>query len=170
MHETGRAFSRNRTWHGSKRLRTVPGLLEELALGLSLALALTSPPAVFSQSQGPPPGVGQSAMRPGFPSQQGLDPIAPADYDPVMMERRLRALNMERQKEMVSDTNKLLKLARELNAEVAANKSGALTPDQLRKIAEIEKLARNVRERMITGIGAPQSMMPLPTVTYPSTH
>jgi hypothetical protein len=43
------------------------------------------------------------------------DPAAPGDFDPTMMERRIRALNNERQKDMVSDTDKLLKLAQELN-------------------------------------------------------
>ena len=83
---------------------------------------------------------------------------APDEYDPVVRERRLNALNIERQKAMVSDTNKLLKLARELNTEIAANNTGALTEEQLHKIAEIEKLAKNVKERMAEGV--PQSLPP----------
>ena len=67
---------------------------------------------------------------------------------PSMMERRIRALNNERQKEMVTDTNKLLKLAQDLNDEIAAKNAGTLTFDQLRKIAEIEKLAHSVKEKM----------------------
>jgi hypothetical protein len=59
---------------------------------------------------------------------------------------------------MVSDTNQLLKLARELNTEIAANNTGALTEEQLHKIAEIEKLAKNVKERMAEGV--PQSLPP----------
>ena len=39
----------------------------------------------------------------------------------------MRALNTERQKQMVSDTDKLLKLARELNDEVAKANTGTLT-------------------------------------------
>jgi len=80
----------------------------------------------------------------------------------VAMERRTNALNVERQKEMVSDTNKLLKLARELNAEIATNNSGEWTDDQLRKVAEIEKLAKNVKDRMANGV--PQ---PMPTNSAP---
>src|SRR5579863_5892264 len=38
--------------------------------------------------------------------------------DPVLAEKRLRALNEERQKNIVSDAAKLLKMARELNSEV----------------------------------------------------
>ncbi len=65
-----------------------------------------------------------------------------------MAERRIRALNIQRQKQMVADTDKLLKLAKELNEEVAKANTGTLTQDELHKIADIEKLARNVRQRM----------------------
>jgi hypothetical protein len=40
-----------------------------------------------------------------------------------------------------------------LNDEVAANNTGSLTWDQLHKMAEIEKLARNVKEKMADGVG-----------------
>jgi len=64
----------------------------------------------------------------------------------------LRALNAERHKSIVSDTNKLLKLARELEDEVSRTNPGSLTPDQLRKVAEIEKLARGVKDKMSTPV------------------
>ena len=100
---------------------------------------------------------------------QRTDPLGSDDsnLDPVMAERRMRALNAERQKQMVADTDKLLKLARELNTEVASNSSDAFTPDQLHKIAEIEKLARNVRERMTAGTGDAPNMFPPPALIYP---
>lgn len=63
-------------------------------------------------------------------------------------ERRIRQLNIERQKELVSETNDLLKLTAQLNAEVAKNHSSSLTPDQERTLARIEKLAKSVREKM----------------------
>ena len=61
-------------------------------------------------------------MHQSFPPRADLSSLDGDDYDPVMMERRMRALNIERQKQMVADANKLLKLARELNDEVAAQK------------------------------------------------
>jgi len=111
----------------------------------------------------PPQNIGR-----GF----GHDPINMANdeegYDPAMMERRIRAVNIERQKQMVSDTNKLLKLAKELNDEVATSNVGSFTPDQLRKIAEIEKLARNVKDRMTAGMGQiPGTLPPPPSLIYP---
>jgi hypothetical protein len=66
----------------------------------------------------------------------------------TFQDRRIRELNVERQREMVSDTEKLLKLTAELSTEVAQNHSSALTPDQLRTLAKIEKLAKSVKEKM----------------------
>ena len=75
-------------------------------------------------------------------------------------ERLLRALNADRQKSMVADANKLLRLAKELNAEISRTKPDSLTLDQLRKMAEIEKLARNVKEKMSTSVRATPGFLP----------
>ena len=73
--------------------------------------------------------------------------------DPVVAEKRLQAVNADRQKHMVSDAAKLLKLAGELNAEVSQGKADSLTLAELRKLAEIEKLARSVKEKMTYTVG-----------------
>jgi len=67
--------------------------------------------------------------------------------------KRMKMLNTERQKALVSDTEKLLRLARELNDEVAANDSARLTGEQLHKLDEIGKLARSVKEKMSFSVG-----------------
>jgi hypothetical protein len=95
-----------------------------------------------------------------FSQQTDLSSLSPDDPDPAMLERRMRALNNERQKQLVADTDKLLKLARELNEEVAKTNTDSLTPDELHKIADIEKLARNVRQRMTESVGQPQTTLP----------
>jgi hypothetical protein len=82
----------------------------------------------------------------GGPSDD-LGDMGSSDQD-----RRLRALNIERQKAMVSDAKKLLKLANELNADVTSTQPNELGPDQLQKLAEIEKLARSVKEKMSTSV------------------
>jgi hypothetical protein len=142
------------------------GLVLALALGFNVTIA----------AQNPPPGGGanngstgmQGSSRTGFGQHQGLDSLNnDVDYDPVMAERRVRVLNAERQKQMVADATKLLKLAKELNDEIAAANSGAFTPDQLHKIGEIEKLARNVKERMTAGVGQAPSMISPPNLAYP---
>jgi len=158
MHKAGGALIDDSNWQKSKLLCAVPGL------AIVLALAFAS--AGYSQTGSGANG-GMGSMHPPFTGRQDVDPLASGDYDPVMMERRIRVLNMERQKEMVADAAKLLKLARELNSEVAAQHSTTLTQEQLHKIAEIEKLARSVKERMVVGVGAPQSFLPTPSVVYP---
>jgi hypothetical protein len=77
--------------------------------------------------------------------------------DPVMAARRMKMLNNERHRALISDCDKLLKLATELNDEIARSNSGALTPEQLRKVAEIEKLAHGVREKMTMTIVSPSA-------------
>ncbi len=83
--------------------------------------------------------------------------------DPFLVARQMRALNAERQKSLISDTNKLLKLAQELNSEIETGNPNMLTQVQLRKVADIEKLARNVRQKMsISYVGEPQFQEPVP--------
>jgi hypothetical protein len=77
--------------------------------------------------------------------------------DPMLAKRQVQLLNVQRQKMMVSDADKLLKLATELKLEIDAGDSVSLSPEQLRKISEIEKLARSVKQKMsITIGGGPQ--------------
>lgn len=78
------------------------------------------------------------------------------DMDPVLKRRQLRALNAARQQELVRDTVKLLKLATDLNAEIKTAQPAHLSPEELSKVAHIEKLARSVREKMSqTIVGGP---------------
>ena len=92
--------------------------------------------------------------------------------DSAMEEKRLNALNAERQKALIADTEKRVKLAAELNEEVNGKNLDQLTPDQLRKVAEIEKLAHNIREKMSTSVKPAPSMMnsPMGTPLIPNMH
>jgi ribonuclease D len=49
---------------------------------------------------------------------------------------------------MASDTAKLLRLARELNAKIDKSGPSSLSREDLRRLAEIEKLAHNVKWKM----------------------
>jgi hypothetical protein len=128
-----------------------------------IAFVAVLAPVPAGRSQIPMQNIGgPNNYKPYYPGIQ--KPVESSDgYDRVALERQLNALNIERQKEMVSDTNKLLRLARELNEEVAANSSSTLTVDQLHKIAQIEKLARGIKQKMADGIGQPVP----PTVQIP---
>lgn len=111
----------------------------------SRGVALSSQPA-SSQTASPP----QQQPMDGTESGSG-------GFDSVNAERRMKMLNDERRKNIVSYSDKLFKLATELNNEIAHSNSGSLTPEQLRKIAEIEKLAHNVRDKMTMTISPPSS-------------
>jgi hypothetical protein len=119
-----------------------------------------------------PSGSGQTS------NQRTIYPTPPPDMDqpmtgsasePVYMERRMRQLNDVQHKSMVADTDKLLKLVTELNAEINGTNSNSLTPEQLRKVMEIEKLAHSVKDKMRTSVrGAPeyQNDSPLSPVSH----
>jgi hypothetical protein len=125
---------------------------------LCLALLLALPGGAQNGSLPSPAALSQSQTRRAaspFPETE--------EVDPVDDERRLRALNAERQKSLVSDTNKLLKLASELNEEVSSTNPDSLTLDQLHKLAEIEKLAHSVKDKMSTSVrGTPVYQPPFP--------
>ena len=141
------------------------------ALGFAILMALACGVTGHSQTPNLNPS-SDITTHPGLDrSQQPVISTAdPSDLDPVAQQRRLRALNIERQKEMVADANKLLKLAKELNDEVAAAHEDSLTPAQIHKIAEIEKLAHSVKERMTVGVGQAPGLEPSTVVPFPVSH
>jgi hypothetical protein len=108
-----------------------------LCFGLLLALP-------GSGQNGPP----QYGHMPRSLSDHSLDDDQGAPGDPNLEEKRLRLMNADRQKSLVSDTAKLLKLAHDLDSEITAVGPDSLTADQIRKLEEIEKLAHSVKEKM----------------------
>jgi len=122
------------------------------ALGLTLLMALPGG-AQNSPFHGPIASPASQAMA---DSQSQF-----SDRDPVDEEKRLRALNAERQRSLVSDTNKLLKLAQELDGEVKGTNPDSLNMEELTKVAEIEKLAHKVKEKMSTSVRGMTDFQPL---------
>ena len=59
-----------------------------------------------------------------------------------------RLQNSERQRRLVSDTDRLLTLTNQLKASIASSGGETLTPEMLRQMDEIEKLARSVKNKM----------------------
>jgi hypothetical protein len=137
---------------------------------LLLAVVIVLPCGTSSQ-QSPPSG-GMSHGFPGTTSQNPISQDSPQatpfsdQYNPWETQKRLRLINTERQKAMVADTDKLLKLAKDLNEEIARSNSGELSQAQLRKVAEIEKLAHNVRDKMVMSIRGTQFNMDNPAPPY----
>ena len=116
--------------------------------GLALFLVLWCGGTLLAQ-QPMPGGNGPISSRPIRTAPSELDQIPSGGLNsPVFQERRLRQLGVAQHNAMVSDTDKLLKLVTELNKEIDNSFPAALTPDQLRMAAEIEKLARSVKDKM----------------------
>ncbi len=136
------------------------------AAGLVAAFGVTG--RAQQPQLGTPNSIGNGLSQPGGPFGTGGDEV-----DTVQAERRLNALNAERQKSLTADAEKLLKLAAELNQEIAQSNPGALTPAQLRMVAEIEKLAHNVRDKMAMSLRGPQFPgldQPLQSFPQPEHH
>ena len=70
--------------------------------------------------------------------------------DQMQSQKRIREAREAQHKSVVSDAAKLLKLVTDLDAEIGSTKPVSLTPDQLHKVAEVEKRARNLRRLMTT--------------------
>lgn len=64
------------------------------------------------------------------------------------MKEQEKALNKERFDSLKRDTDKLLVLATELKQNVEKSSENTLSIDVIRKAEEIEKLAKQVREKM----------------------
>jgi hypothetical protein len=140
-------------------------------LWLALLLALPCGGQQGSQQQ-QIPGEGQGS---GRPAHQGLSDV---DRDmggevgsPVFEEKRLRQLGAAQHKAMVDDADKLLKLVTELNAEISITTPNSLTPEELRKVAEIEKLAHSVKDKMRNSlVGTPVFQNTMPDIPSYSRH
>lgn len=66
--------------------------------------------------------------------------------DEKLQHSRERAREVDRQKRMVDDANRLLALALQFQTQV--QKHGSATPEDERLLADMEKLARSVKDRM----------------------
>jgi hypothetical protein len=133
---------------------------------LALLLAL---PCAVAHAQSQQTATGEISQHPLRNLNGNGDPNANADLsDPVDQQRQLRLVNAALHKSMVSDTEKLLRLVTELNAEISKTNPTSLTPEQLRKVAAIEKLAHRVRDDMRTSFeGTTPTKIVLPELKGP---
>jgi len=130
-------------------------LIAAVACALVLAVVFPIGRAVSAQSGISNPKTGMDRPEPN--SRYPMQPPTDTEGGPGFQARRISALNQLRHKAMVDDADKLLLLARELNDD-----SANLSPsERLHKAAEIEKLAKSVKEKMSYSV----SNNPVPT-TY----
>jgi hypothetical protein len=92
-------------------------------------------------------------MQQQVPTMQMPPPFGepPNPNDPMQrqrLEKMEKTQNAARQKQLVDDTDKLLALAKELKDDVDKSNKDTLSVDVVKKAAEIEKLAKSVKDRM----------------------
>jgi len=80
------------------------------------------------------------------------DPAADANRRVVVDDsaevRQAEMLRVQRQKQLISDSDKLLKLATDLKQQIDSTPAETLSADSVKKAAEIEKLAHSLRQRL----------------------
>ena len=115
-----------------------------------VAALLQSPPARGQiTSQNYPPYMGPNSRNPGATSRYSPQSRFPMDDNTTYIESiRLAQLKAVRARSLFKDTDKLLELAKELNAEVGGDNAEPLGKAQLRKVSKIAKLAHSVEENM----------------------
>jgi hypothetical protein len=120
---------------------------------LLLVLLLAAP---LNAKEPPPSGQSEAKMptHPSLTQQSAADEQAAADARGETRSRYMRGFYLAQQKAMVKDTDRLLELAKQLDAEVGSEHAGMLTPEERREAAEIEKLARSVKEKMSAPVPA----------------
>lgn len=135
--------AKQKRWRGA---RALPWRAMWLGLGLSLIGVGHVKPQITTVSQGsqlPSPQVVGSMPDPNN---------GPRETDPVLEQQRIQQMKIERHAEIISDTNKLVKLTARLNEEIEQTHANSLNKKQLRSLAKIEKLARNIKQTMGTPI------------------
>jgi len=122
------------------------GRLGRLA-GLAVLLVVSASP-VWTQTAGAP---SQSAIDRQTPSPPAASPAPKPQNQPAKAdaaEKKAMSPEEARQAQLVADTNRLYQLAQELQAAVAKSNKNMLSLAVVRKAAEVEKLAKSLKDRM----------------------
>lgn len=113
-----------------------------LAIGIEFAAAQQSPPNGQPPSNGSTPTPDPGPGRGWTASGQLAIPVAQNG------QQKFDAANAERRKQIADDSERLLKLATDLKAEVDKTTKDTLSLSVIRKADEIEKLAHSVKDKM----------------------
>ena len=122
-------------------------------LAIVLFAAIVLLPALSARAQDASqqgvPDMGQNTPIAGHSTRHGTtNPTQIDDENPYRDAIREAQLKAARQKALIDDTNKLLKLAAQLNDEIGGTETNPIDKDQLRKVAQIQKLAHSVEQNM----------------------
>lgn len=119
-------------------------VVRQLGLGCVVLAFTVSASSVRETSSAPPQTNASSAQA---PPQKAEAPSARPDGSAA---QKATIPAEERQARLVADTDKLYQLAQELQAEVAKSTKNTLSLAVVRKAAEVEKLAKSLKERVKT--------------------
>lgn len=146
------------TFPGSNRRFAASFRIAGKAFGSPQALALAAflvlPAAAQSPGMSSGPS-GPSGPSPNHFGHQQPQPESEIGMDGRIEARRIVQLNLLRQKSIISDSEKLLRLAQELDDDAKASTPALSAAERMRKATEIEKLAKEVKEKMTYSIGDP---------------
>lgn len=123
--------------------RTLPFHPMRALLFLAMGLLVFCPVTARAQTE-------ITTAPPGFSDPGRANPNADTALR-RMTEHMARERNVQRQKQIVADTNRLLSLAKELNDAVSHSTKDTLSLDVVKKADEIEKLAKTIKQRMRDG-------------------
>ena len=128
-------------------------------LGVILFMNFSAHANGQAPTQGPDPS--DSSPNAGSMSQQGMS-NGGFRMDPAEVARRRQMQRAEIRQSIASDTATLLKLAQELNDEINQQAPEMLTQAELKKYAEIGKLAHRLKAEMKDFGTSGTSIQPLP--------
>jgi hypothetical protein len=114
----------------------------------AIAAACLSLPACGQTQTNPVPAPGST---PHGPPPLFADNTPPDPSQIHMLKTMAKERNMMRQQEIVDDTTQLLDLAKELKAAVDKSSKDQLSLNVVNTAAEIEKLAKSVKDKMRDG-------------------
>ena len=121
------------------------------SLLISIAFLLAAAWAIPAHAQTPP--IPPNPTVPSASSPFG-DP-SPERPDALMTAKMVRERNTDRQKQIVDETNQLLDLAKQLKDAVDKSDKDQLSLQVVHKAEEIEKLAKDVKNKMRDGTPEP---------------
>jgi hypothetical protein len=113
-----------------------------LGLGVTARSQLQQPQ---SQQQAPLPTPGRAGS---LPTLDGGPPDDGSVTERRMQTKQAERRNVDRQAQLVQDTDRLFDLAKELKDQVDKTNKNVLSVDVVKKADEIEKLAKSVHDKM----------------------
>ena len=123
------------------KYRAVVRAARKICVASALLFAITAALSGLSLSQGPPV--------PTFPPAPGEIPQRNKDSMSEKIERdAAKQRNIQREKDIKRDSEKLLELATELKQYVDKTNENIISLDVIKKAEQIEKLAKSVKEKM----------------------